>query len=339
MALVVLGGWGLVGLPVALHMLTLHPTVPLILCGRNPAQGRARLEGVVAAYTPPETTGVRGPLSTQNVTYVAVDIHSGAEPLKRAGILLGGANDDAGKPAPRVVLLAVRDTPGDFVTLEAVAAGVPCVDVSRPPKWVAQVSRRIAELGANAKGCFVQSSTWTSGLLVMAAAAAIGAVRRDVGADGKVTHITIHVCVDEHDQNGPDTASEAAYIVDRSQGWKNGAPADVVGITKKKWVTYPSGNRYKSYEIGELMLTTFPSTPALLADNIVMRISSTSSMMFTIGGPFMRSFLWNLLPQSWLVRALIPCPAARACLLSGAYQAGCGCMVGPPHFARTRTHP
>ena len=46
-AVVVVGGWGLVGLQVAVHLRRLQPAVPLVLCGRNVDAGRAK---VLAAF-------------------------------------------------------------------------------------------------------------------------------------------------------------------------------------------------------------------------------------------------------------------------------------------------
>jgi saccharopine dehydrogenase-like NADP-dependent oxidoreductase len=136
-ALLIVGGYGLVGEQAARTLRSRHPGLPLVLAGRTPSSGAA-LAAELGATT------------------VAIDVRA-EEPLAHLGE----------RPA---AILAVVSDPHDHLLVEAMRRGIPYADVNRAgPAGILDVT--VAAARARPSAPVLLSGSWLAGLSALLAAA------------------------------------------------------------------------------------------------------------------------------------------------------------------------
>ncbi|WP_411871202.1 hypothetical protein [Vulcanococcus limneticus] len=141
-AVLIAGGYGVVGEQIAACLRRRYPELPLVLAGRS----RSRGEAVAARLG--------------HATATVMDV-TRPHPL--------------GEPIPRAVIGAVND-PGDHLLKDAIRLGVPIVDITR---WTARVrasARAVAGLAPRSP--VLLASGWMAGLASVAAVAASRPLQR-----------------------------------------------------------------------------------------------------------------------------------------------------------------
>ena len=134
-AILIVGGYGVVGRQVAECINQRHPSLPLIIAGRNPSKGESLIRK----------------LTNADIATLDVEQH---EPLK--GI------------KPRAILAAVND-PHDYLLMDAIHSGIPYMDITR---WTERL--KMAVSGTSAKvfqAPVLLSSAWMAGLAAVVAVA------------------------------------------------------------------------------------------------------------------------------------------------------------------------
>lgn len=135
-AVLIAGGYGVVGQQAAQIIRQRHPTLPLLIAGRNPAKA----ETLVHELTHAET--------------VEIDVEQ-PRPLK--GI------------KPRAILATVND-PHDYLLLDAAREGVPYVDITR---WTERLQTAVSNVSAAPlQSPVILSSGWMAGVVAVIAVAA-----------------------------------------------------------------------------------------------------------------------------------------------------------------------
>jgi hypothetical protein len=141
-AILLAGGYGVVGQQIAQIIRQRHPTLPILLAGRNPER---------------------------------------AEPLARWLTRAAAIQLDVERPdptngiKPRAILAAVND-PHDHLLMDAVRDGIPYVDITRWSERVQRVVSTMAKLPLRAP--VMLSSGWTAGMAAIIAMAASRQLRR-----------------------------------------------------------------------------------------------------------------------------------------------------------------
>jgi hypothetical protein len=135
-AILIAGGYGVVGQQLAEMIRLRHSDLPLILAGRNPVQAEPLAQRLARANT------------------LRLDMEQTAP--------LHGAR-------PRAVV-AVANDPHDYLLLEAVRAGLPYLDITR---WTERLRRALSRVAAEAvRAPVLLSSAWMAGAVAVVAVAA-----------------------------------------------------------------------------------------------------------------------------------------------------------------------
>lgn len=134
-AVLIAGGYGVVGQQVAHAIRRHHPGLPLIIAGRNPAKAEALARELTNADTAKLDTGRLSPL--------------------------GGLR-------PRAILAAVND-PHDYLLMDTILAGIPYVDITR---WTERVRGAVSLAGRRSlRAPIMLSSGWMAGVASLVAVA------------------------------------------------------------------------------------------------------------------------------------------------------------------------
>jgi hypothetical protein len=134
-AILIAGGYGVVGQQITACLRQRYPNLPLIIAGRNPAKGEALAASLGLASTAEINVEQRGPLH---------------------GV------------KPRAVLTVVND-PSDYLLQEALSLGLPLLDITR---WTEKFKNAAAQISA--QPCLAPvmlSSGWMAGLSSLLAVA------------------------------------------------------------------------------------------------------------------------------------------------------------------------
>ncbi|MBI3650733.1 MAG: saccharopine dehydrogenase [Acidobacteria bacterium] len=127
-AVVIAGGYGVVGQQAAQIIRQRHPALPLIIAGRHPEKGEALAQELTNADT------------------FKLDVEQ-PQPLK--GI------------KPRAILAAVND-PHDYLLLEAAQSGIPYLDITRWTERLQEAASRLS--GESLRAPVMLSSAWMAGV-------------------------------------------------------------------------------------------------------------------------------------------------------------------------------
>jgi len=134
-AVLLAGGYGVVGQQAAKLIRQLHPSVPLLIAGRNPSKAEAFARELT------------------NADFVMLDVE---QPNPLNGL------------KPRVILAVVND-PFDYLLVEAVRGGIPYVDITR---WTERLKVAVSRVSAESLHAPVMlSSAWMAGVATVAAVA------------------------------------------------------------------------------------------------------------------------------------------------------------------------
>lgn len=134
-AVLIAGGYGVVGQQAAQVIRQRHPDLPLIIGGRNPAKA----ETLVRELT--------------NATIAMLDME---QPNPLNGVM------------PRAILAVVND-PFDYLLLDAVRGGIPYVDITR---WTERVKVAVSRVSAESfRAPVMLSSAWMAGVATVVAIA------------------------------------------------------------------------------------------------------------------------------------------------------------------------
>lgn len=128
-AILIVGGYGIVGRQTAELIRRRHPELPLIIAGRNPAKAEA----------------LAGELKNAGTAVVDMDRPN---PLKGRG--------------PRAIL-AVANDPHDYLLTDAITAGIPYLDITR---WTERV-RSAATFAGPMRAPVMLSSAWMAGIAAL----------------------------------------------------------------------------------------------------------------------------------------------------------------------------
>jgi hypothetical protein len=141
-AVLIAGGYGVVGQQVAQVIRQRHPTLPLILAGRNPTKAKPLADE----------------LSHTHIAMLDID-----QPHPLNGT------------RPRAILATVND-PHDHLLRDAVRKGIPYVDITR---WTEQVRQAVTRVSAESPCAPVMlSSAWMAGVAALVAVAAARPLKR-----------------------------------------------------------------------------------------------------------------------------------------------------------------
>ena len=127
-AVLIAGGYGIVGSQVAENIRQRHPSLPLILAGRNPAKAQALARELTNAST------------------TMLDVE---QPNPLNGI------------KPRAILAVVND-PFDHLLMDAVHGGIPYLDITR---WTERLKAAVSRVSGEAlRAPVMLSSAWMAGI-------------------------------------------------------------------------------------------------------------------------------------------------------------------------------
>lgn len=134
-AILIAGGYGVVGQEAAKVIRQRYPNLPLIIGGRNPAKAETLVRELTQA------------------TSIKLDVE---QPNPLQGV------------RPRAILAAVND-PFDYLLLDAIRSGVPYVSITR---WTERLKEAVSRTSAESfRAPVMLSSAWMAGLAAVAAVA------------------------------------------------------------------------------------------------------------------------------------------------------------------------
>ena len=151
-AILIVGGYGVVGRQIAECIRERHPDLPLIVAGRTPSRG----EDLAAMLAPAVTA--------------AMDV---AKPQPLGHIL------------PRAIICAVND-PADHLLSDAIRLGVPLLDITRWTELVRATSTALG--GEDLQSTVLLSSGWMAGIASVVAVAASRRLERVESIDISVLY-------------------------------------------------------------------------------------------------------------------------------------------------------
>ncbi|MBM7842548.1 saccharopine dehydrogenase family protein [Herpetosiphon giganteus] len=250
-AIVIVGGYGVVGAQIAQILRQSHGDLPLILAGRNPNQAQALL-AELGAHT----------------SAAAVDV---LKPNPLAGL------------QPRAIINAVND-PHDYVLHEAVARGIPLVDITR---WTARLQHTLNGLDRAAlKAPLVFASHWMAGLASVVAVAATQQLAHTEQLD-------LHVLFSLKDKAGPNSIEYMQHLTTPFTITEKHQPREVYPYTEPQTITFPNGYRAKTYRFDTPDQWTLPQSTKAASVSARITFDDRLTMGLLLG--LARSGVWKLL--------------------------------------------
>jgi len=250
-AIVILGGYGVVGSQISQIFRQSHPDLPLILAGRNPQQAQQ----LVAE--------LGGPTSA-----AAIDV---LKPQPLAGL------------QPQAIINAVND-PHDYVLQEAVARGIPMVDITR---WTSRLQQTLDRIDRNTlKAPLLFASHWMAGLASVVAFAATQQLAQTEQMD-------LHVLFSLKDKAGPNSIEYMEHIATPFTITEKHQPREVYPYTEPQTVTFPNGYRAKTYRFDTPDQWTLPQSTKAASVSARITFDDRLTMGLLLG--LARSGVWKLL--------------------------------------------
>jgi hypothetical protein len=244
-AVLLVGGYGVVGSQIAAAVRRRHPELPLTIAGRSAEKAARAAEALGVA-----DVGVEG---------AALDV-SRPEPL--AGL------------RPRAVVSVVND-PGDHLLADAMRLGVPLLDIAR---WTDRVRSAAALVEAAAPTAPVLlSSGWMAGICSTIAAGIARELHR-------VESIDISVLYALEDKAGPDSAQYMDRLARPFEVTTGGRPARARPLGDGRRVVFPDGGFARVYRFDTPDQLTLPATTgaATVAARIGFDSALTTSLLVAL---------------------------------------------------------
>jgi len=219
-AILIAGGYGVVGSQIAELIRQRHPTIPLLLGGRNPASAKALVQRL------------------GNAEAVALDLESSA-PV-------------AGLSAKPAAVLNVVNDPHNYLLLDCVRAGVPYIDITR---WTERMREAIVRMALedNFRAPVMLGSAWMAGVAVILAQAASESF-------SVVDRIDLDILFAMADKAGPNSAEYMDRLSIPFDIKVNGELQQRMPFTDPKTVDFPGGYSGKVYRFDVPDQMTLPST-------------------------------------------------------------------------------
>lgn len=219
-AVLIAGGYGVVGAQVARLLRERHPDLPLLLGGRTPDRARA-LAATLGDATP-----------------VAFDVTE-PDPLATFG------------RAPAAIISTVND-PQDRLLATSLERAIPLVDITR---WTARVRTALAICAVTPPDAPVMlASGWMAGVAPLLAAWAAG------GAHHAVEQVDIAIRYAMTDRAGPDSFAYVDRFADRFETTVDGELRLVPGLSDGRTATFADAAHGRVYRFDTPEQLTLPIT-------------------------------------------------------------------------------
>lgn len=243
------GGYGLVGKQVAKLIRQRHPDLFLLIAGRNLKKADALAN---------ELGNARG---------VQLDVTQ-PNPLK-------------GKQ-PSAVVGLVND-PGDYLLLDAVNHGIPCLDVTRWPERLRESMAQLVDKPLQAPVLF--ASGWMGGIAAVMAVAAAQTL-------AKAERIDISVLFSLKDKSGPNSVEYMDRLATPFEAMVDGQLKRVFPYTDPRTITFPGGYTTSVYRFDTPDQLTLPQTTE--ARTVAARIAFDDAFSTGLLRFLTRSGIWKL---------------------------------------------
>lgn len=249
-AVLIAGGYGVVGQQAVELIRQCHPNLSLIVAGRNPSKA----EPLVRQLTNAET--------------YKLDVE---QPNPLNGI------------KPRAILAIVND-PFDYLLMDAVRGGIPCVDITR---WTERLQVAVSRVSVESlRAPVMLSSAWMAGVAAVVAVATSHHLR-------SVDRIDIGILYSLKDKAGPNSAEYMDRLATPFEVILNGERKQVYPYTDPRKMTFPGGYSAKAYRFDTPDQLTLPTTTG--SKTVAARIAFDDAMTTNLLLLLIRSGIWKLI--------------------------------------------